>query len=254
MATRGTGFINAQTYANLNRQGGQRVASALDDFIATQQMGAENAQQAVQDAFNGQVRDTTLRYDPNSVTTSAEAKQRAGQQYEGPNSLQDIDGYNSAVDASRKAEQTGALGADFYGRQALLSEKYGKGGGYTPGMSRFDSFLAGANGGQGMFEARKQSTSGLGQRLTAATQASQQRAHDARTASTQAADAYGQRADVLESQERNATQAAQRQAIRDNQREQAEERDLLDENRPQGPKRRGRNGGSALDSWSGYAP
>jgi hypothetical protein len=252
MPTRGTGFVNPQQYAALNAQGGQRMADALTSFIDGQQGAFNTGLQGLQDEYGRQVDAGTLKYD-GSVGTSGEAAQRAGGQYTGPSSLQDMQGYADVANAGRKAQQSGALGADYYGRQALLQDTYGKGGGYTSGMGRFDSFLAGANGGQGAFEQRRSNTAGLGGQLATATTASQQRSTDARAASAQAAQQYSGLADTLATREAQQQRQATRDAIHTNRtvEQPAARAERDDGNDVLGGKRRSRNRSGWAD---GFAP
>lgn len=99
----------------------------------------------------------------------AQAKTVAASRYEGPLSLTGVQGYATALGDTQKAQsQLGALGSQS-GREALLGETYGKGaGGYSPGQSRLDSFLAGAAGG-GRFNELQAKYGNLGQNLDAAT-------------------------------------------------------------------------------------
>lgn len=201
--TRGTGFINPQTYAAANAGAGRQMADRLAEFLEQGQAGFNNDLSAAEDRFNSGVNAGAPTYNDERLS-AYEANRRAqleNTDYKGPSSLGEQEGWADIISKGRRAEQNSALGADFYGRQALLQQQYGNTGPYSAGMSRFDSFLVGANGGQGRFDVLKNSGSGLVDKAVAADRASQERSKGARDAVAATRQRYADAAPRLKQEE-----------------------------------------------------
>lgn len=204
--TRGTGFINPQTYAAANAGAASQLQDRLLSFLNSGRTGFQSALSARQNQFGSDVSAGTVRYDDKGLT-SEEAARRGDPSvtgYKGPSSLGEQDGWAGLLGRATLAERNAALGADFNGRQALLQEQFGRSGTYTPGMARFDSFIAGSNGGQGRFDAARAASTGLYRQAVGADTASQQQAQGARDASNAVRERYSREAPVLRQQESEA--------------------------------------------------
>lgn len=120
-AAHGTGFINLSQYLGANQAGAQGMANTLGSTVAQQ------GQQALADAgkYGGEL--------ARSSAATADAVDPALQAKLG----------QEATKASMSAQALQSPG----GIGALLTNQYGQGGGYSSGMRGFDSFLAGAAGG-----------------------------------------------------------------------------------------------------------
>lgn len=234
MATRGTGFINPQVYAALNSGGGRRMADSLSTFLQGQEDEAAHGLRALQDAYGRQVDAGTVRYTPGGLDSAA-ALARSSATYTGPSSLQELEGYEDVLESGRVARRDAELAGDYYGRQALLADRYGQSGTYTPGMGRFDSFLAGATS-QGMFDDRSGRAGAFGERLGAANTASQQQAATARETSAANAARYVPLSQRLATEERRAADEASRRRFEEQRRQRLEEQRQQNELQG-GPKR-----------------
>ena len=196
---RGTGFIGLDRYLEANRGAAQRMADNLLSPVAERGAGAQQGLEDAWKEFEEKKKGGTLTYDPANLT-AAQAAERAGKTYDGPNSLSDVAGYGYAREQADKAAKDSRLLADGAGRQALLQDAYGKEGGYTPGMQRFDSFLTGAAG-NGRFEELRSKYGSLSEKFGADNTAAQGQAKEAVAATDKARGQYETLAPTLRAQE-----------------------------------------------------
>lgn len=118
---RGTGFISLERYVNAN----QGQAQGMADTIAGGIQGDAQKAQGELNSLQGQAAHST-----------------AGK-FEDVNPALLGQATSDASDAAAKARASTTAG----GLGALLTDQYGKGGGYSSGMRGFDSFLTGNAGG-----------------------------------------------------------------------------------------------------------
>lgn len=158
----GTGYIGLEQWLGQNQQQAAAMGNALADGIDAQARGAENHLSYVNEAFDAGTDAAALNfadqpiYNPDgtplhplaSMDRQAEAAKKfvdAG--YGGPKSLGEFAEFGTGKGMARDAQRDAGLASDFYGRQALLQGKAGKGGGYSLGQQRLDSALVGASSG-----------------------------------------------------------------------------------------------------------
>ena len=129
----GSGFVNFDRILNANRDAATATAGG---------MYADAAKKG--DVAQGKINEAKNVYD--SENASFRAAGNYGGQYK---SMADLGGmYQGAMKSAYEAQQgVQALQSDA-GRQAVLENKYGKTGNYSPGASRMDAALTGAVGGQ----------------------------------------------------------------------------------------------------------
>lgn len=154
----GTGWVNLQDYLGLNQHGARNMAGDLAGKVSA---AGGQAQAAVSDI--GRRFDTGLRSDANYG--------RAPQH----GSMAELSGYGDALQKATDTSRDAKGLVNFSDRQRLLSDAYGKGGDYSPGMGRWDGFAAGAAGGDLLKRASDQ-YGGLAERLGVANEQSGQKA------------------------------------------------------------------------------
>lgn len=143
----GTGFVNLQTYLDLNRGAGQQMAEGVASGIESQGQGVMSGLQELQGDYRMDVGRGTYSGAPSLAAYSPDKW----------NSLT-----KQAGDVSARARTAGSGGVG-----TLIAEQAGRGGGYSSGMQGLDAFLAGAAGGNRL-RATGNAFGGLDKRLTGA--------------------------------------------------------------------------------------
>ncbi len=133
-----------------------------------------------------------------STTTAEQARQRAGATYTGPTGLGVSD--QLRTDTTAAGKQLAATGTDA-GRQALLQQQYGQGGGYTQGMSSLDAALTGSVGGK-QFSALRAKYGDLNGKLEGGERAAREQAANAAASTSTTASNYATQAADFEAADR----------------------------------------------------
>ncbi len=162
----GTGYIGLDQWLALNQPQSAAMADNLVSGINAQGQKAESLLGEAGEYLQHGIDGASLNYNDedfagNNGLLRAEdaaknAKATVDAGWQGPTSLEGIKPYEMGRGVATNAGQQANLAGDFYGRQALLSKEYGKGGGYSPGSQRLDSALAGAAGGDKIDAAKSQ--------------------------------------------------------------------------------------------------
>jgi len=193
-------FTNLQSYLNVNKD--QPLASDLSGKVSDYGNQAQQNLTKSQDTFNQQVQSNTTKYNPELIqnaikdpTTAAnnqdtynQIEQQRNAQYKGPQSLNEVQGYNPELGqyAAGLVKQTGSEA----GRNALLQQFYNKPG-YSSGQQKLDQLiLQNAPNSREQFAQLQQTFGGLpAQYQTAqsqATQSAQQAQQDTQNTQQQA--------------------------------------------------------------------
>lgn len=154
----GSGWLNLQDYLGVNGSAGQGMAGQLAGGVSTAGQAAQSGAEGLEREFGRSLR--------------TDAQQNRAPTY---GSMAAMSGYGDvagkASDASRDAKGL----VSFSDRQRQLSDMYGKGNDYSAGMRRWDSFAAGAVGGDELKSASDM-YGGLAERLGVMNEASGQKA------------------------------------------------------------------------------
>lgn len=127
-----TGWVNLQTYMGLNQGSGKQMATGLADTVEKKGQTFKQGLGTMQNTFNS---------DANA--------QAMGRQDIAKKSLSEMSGYGTMAEDANKIGQEAKGLINFGTRQATLQEQQAKAGGdYNQGMGKYDSFLAGAAGGE----------------------------------------------------------------------------------------------------------
>lgn len=168
----GTGYIGLDQWLNLNRQQASGMADSLVSGINTKGTKAEGLLGDAVERLNYDVDGNRLTYDDTGLinkdgTPKAdsvfEADKRAKDAqaivdagWAGPKGIDKYASYGDGRTVAAEAQRDASLATDQYGRQSLLQNQYGKGGGYSLGQQRLDSALVGAAGGDKLDGAKAQ--------------------------------------------------------------------------------------------------
>lgn len=160
---RGTGYIGLEQWLGQNSKQAGAMANSLTSGIDAQGARSEALLGDAWDRFKGESDASAQNYDDtgffNQNGSSADfslapmraradaAEKFVADGYKGPKTIDEYASYGQGQAIGRNAQRDANLAADFYGRQALLQERAGKGGGYSLGQQRLDSALVGAAGG-----------------------------------------------------------------------------------------------------------
>lgn len=154
---RGSNFVGLRTYLDANKPqseklGGQ-VAGVIDQSANQAREGVNALNTEAQEKVKGTQSlgsDILGKIQTGAEALSADerqtAKNTANAQYKGPNSAQDLAGYQSAMDATKKATQNIDQSGTEQGRMALLGQVNDKRRG--SGIDTFDNALLQAGGGR----------------------------------------------------------------------------------------------------------
>jgi hypothetical protein len=137
----GTGYIPLERYLGANREGAEGMASGLAGRV---QGDAQKAQGMFNQLTEQARRSSAPTLDAVNPDLYGKAQSAAG----------------DAAAQARSLQSAGGIGA-------MLTDQYGKGGGYGSGMRGFDAFLAGSAGGD-RFQQLGQQYGGLDAYLGAA--------------------------------------------------------------------------------------
>lgn len=159
----GTGYIGLEQWLGQNQQQAGAMANAMADGIDAQARKSEAHLSDAYEQFKYGADSSALNYVddglyddkgkysresiPLTFKRDAEAKAFMEPGWKGPRTLDEISSYGSGRTLATGAQRDADLASDFYGRQALLQQQAGKGGGYSLGQQRLDSALVGAAGG-----------------------------------------------------------------------------------------------------------
>lgn len=178
---------------------------------------------------------------------AAEAQAKADATWAGPGTLEEVSGYGEGRALAQNTQRDANLAGDFYGRQALMQDKYGKGGGYSLGQQRLDSALAGAAGGD-KIDAAKSQWSGLLGKFDAASAGAKGRVANVQANNKAAAQSYKDAAAKLHAE----AKAQRESALKPVEEEQKRERGFDEAERQRvGGYPSGKKTGGGLDSWQG---
>lgn len=223
----GTGFVNLSDWAAANADGTRRLADELAGGVASQGQAAQANLDGLNQDFWERVRGGTQRFDDEGLN-SALASQRAGAQYAGPNGLYDVPGYETAMASAQGAGRNANLLSDYYGRQALLDDKYGQDGNYSTGQRLLDSALVGGAAGN-RFADLKSQWGGLFDRAQGMERDAAGAAQEGRRISEESARRYAETAPELRRQEFGRAQQQQSETQRRQEEEARANRDVLTE-------------------------
>lgn len=178
-------FVSLGDYLAANRSQGQAMAGQLASGAEAKAKAAQTGLANLQAAAPAAVKAGTVGFaappiasrtwraldDPGQRAASAGAlayaKTAADGSYKGPANLGEMAGYGQVQQDTNQAAQQLAGLTNESARTAQLAQAYGQQGNYNPGMARFDSFLAGAAGGD-QLQAVQNRYSGLADSLAAA--------------------------------------------------------------------------------------
>ena len=136
--TQSGGFVNLDTYLNLNKAPGQAMANQLNQSVSQGLADANKKAAALTPAY---IKANSVHRDSAGNVISGGA---------GYNSAADMPEYGAIQgDISKASEKAKQLGGGFDQRQSLVNETFSKGAGdYTQGMGLYDNALASAYGGK----------------------------------------------------------------------------------------------------------
>lgn len=208
----GTGFVNLSDWARANASGTQRLADELAGGVESQARAAQGDLDRLQRDFRERLDEGTLRYDDRGLD-SARAAYLGGEGYTGPDGLYSSGLYNSAMTNAQKASQDAGLLGDYYGRQALLDDKYNAGGNYSTGQRLLDSALVGGAAGNRFGELKSQ-WGGLFDRAQGMERNAAGEAAEGRRISEESARRYAEAAPGLRRQESERARQQQEEVMR----------------------------------------
>ena len=157
----GTGFVSLKRYLELNPEAAQRMGTQLTSDVEKAGQGVQNRIGNALGDFKQKVEEGSTAYTYGTPSTSEEATARAADAvYKGPKALADVADYSALDTAAGDVDTRAQALTSDAGRGTLLAQQYGRNGGYTPGASMLDAFLAGRGGGQAM-EAAAQKWGGM---------------------------------------------------------------------------------------------
>lgn len=153
----GTGYIGLDQWLSLNRPAATAMADKMVGGINTAGQKSQGILDGAVEYFNYDVDGNTLNFNEEDPgLTEKTAAEKAKTVYAGPTQLEGYAGFDEGRGIAENVQGDARLASDLYGRQALLQDEYGKGGGYSLGQQRLDSALVGAAGGDKIDAAKAQ--------------------------------------------------------------------------------------------------
>jgi hypothetical protein len=171
--TRQGGYVGIDQYLGANKQGGERLAGTMAEDLTKRHAGHKANIGKLQTGFTEQsgaerIKDISgqIKADPTKITSEQFGRTVGG--YQGPSTLQDIEGYGKTAAGVEQFGSRLGMTETQPGQTTLLREQFGKPQ-YTRGQSRLDAaLLSAAPGARDKFANIRQSLGGLGSELGAA--------------------------------------------------------------------------------------